>query len=133
MPDQGPLLRPQYLKGVEIMVNSHCPDSDCGSVCCAAENTKSHHAWEKHYLPEFTMGHPPEQMSYCVSLATGELFNLHWDPIVWLQASPVETNYTCNRTCTTGKKGESGNPGLTYSHSVYLLTPHSPASPGQHV
>lgn len=100
---------------------------------CAVENTKSHHTWEEHYLPEFTNGHPPEQMGYCVSLATGALFNLHWDPIVLLQASLVETNYTCNRACSTGKKGESGNPGLTYSHSVHLLTPHSPASPGQHV
>lgn len=27
MPDRGPLLRPQYHKGIEIMVNSHCPDS----------------------------------------------------------------------------------------------------------
>lgn len=45
----------QPCKGIDITRNSHCPDSYCGSMYYAAENTKPYHAWERCYLPEFAM------------------------------------------------------------------------------
>lgn len=38
----------QYI-GVEVMADSYCPHLPSGWTCCAAENTKLHHAWERYY------------------------------------------------------------------------------------
>lgn len=44
--------------GMEVTGDSYCPDSHHTSVCYVAENTKPHHTWKRHFLLEFTMGHP---------------------------------------------------------------------------
>ena len=69
------------------MGNSHCPDPHLGSMSYATGNTKSHHTLGKHYLLEFALGHPTWLSEL---LCEQELLSLHWDPIVLLQARPVE-------------------------------------------
>lgn len=114
---------------MKVIGNSHCPDSHHGSASCyAAENTKSHHAWERSYLLEFVMG----WLSYFAPLGKGELLSLHWDPIVLLQANPVETNYAWNGTCTIEREEKVGflvwHIPSQYT-SIHLVTPGSAASP----
>lgn len=53
-------------------------------------------------------------VSYFALLREEELLSLHWDPIVLLQARPVETYYICNGICTIKRGGENGGPGLAY-------------------
>ena len=65
-------------------------------------------------------------------LGEEEPLSLHCDPIVLLQAGPVETHYTWNGTHTI-EKGEKA--WILVWHNlppVYLLTSNSRASPGQH-
>ena len=69
-------------------------------MCYAAENTKLHQAWERHYHLEFAMVSLTGVGELLCTLDVGERFNLHWDPIVLLQAGPVEMHYTWNRICT---------------------------------
>lgn len=47
----------------------------------------------------------PGWVSYLVPLGGEELLSLPWDPIVLLQAGPVEMHYTWNGTHTT-ERGE---------------------------
>lgn len=82
------------------MGEGHCPDSHHASTCYAADNSKPYHTFPgilRHYLLEFTMGHPTR---------TGELLQSPQDPIVLLPARPMEMYYIWNEAGTMGKRGE---------------------------
>lgn len=78
------------------MGNSRWPDSHCGSICFAAENTKFHHSWKRHYVLEFAMGCPTGMGE---GRTTVSKFGLSL-----LQTKSVEIYYTWNGT-TTSKEG----------------------------
>ena len=72
-------------------------------------------------------------MSYFTPLGEAELLNLHWDPVVLLQAGLVETHYTRSGTCTIERGGKVGVLVWHILPLVRLLKPDSAASPGQRV
>ena len=71
-------------------------------------------------------------MSYFSPLCEGELLNLHWDPVVLLQAGPVEMHYTWNGTYTIESGEEVLLWHILHSPPVHLLVPDSAPHPGQH-
>lgn len=79
---------------MEFLDDGHCPYSRHGSMCYSTEDTESYHAWERHYLLQFTVGHPMGWVSYFKPLCEGKLLSHRWDPIVLLQARSIETHYT---------------------------------------
>lgn len=99
MPDWDTCQNAQYCK----RYRSYYSDSHWSN---AAENTMSHHTWERHHRLEFAMGHLTWIGSYFAPLGEGKLLNLHWDPIVLLVVRPAETHYPWKGKCTTerGKK-----------------------------
>lgn len=99
-------------------------------MCYAAENTKPHHAWERTYSLQFAMG-SPAGMGEFTPLDEEELLNLHSDPIILLQAGPVQTHYTWNGTCTIERGEKVGVLVWHIPPPVHLLTPDSAAFPGQ--
>lgn len=70
-----------------------------GSLCNAAENTKAHHTWERHYLLEFAMGCCAGMCELLHIPGKRELLSLLWDPVVLLQTGPVEMYYAWNGLC----------------------------------
>ena len=51
---------------MEVTGDSYRPDPHHILMYYVAENAKPHHTWKRHFLLEFTMGHPTE---------VGELLN----------------------------------------------------------
>lgn len=77
---------------------------------------------------------PLEWVSYFVPLGERELLSLQWNPIVLLQARPVEMNYAWNETGTTeGGQGEGGVLVWHITSPGHLLIPDSAASASKHV
>lgn len=73
----------------------------------AYENIKPLHTWEKHYLLKFAVGCSLECVSNFACLDE-KLLNFHWDPLVLVQAKPMEMCYTWNGTCIVERGGKVG-------------------------
>lgn len=86
--------------GVEVVGDSHCPDSHHESVCYAVEKTKRYHAWKGIIYWNFQWDVSLGWVNYLTPLGEGEVLSLWWALIVRLQAGPVETRCTWNGTCT---------------------------------
>ena len=117
---------------MKISGNNHCPDSRFWSVCYAAESTEPHHAWERYYTLELTMGCPTGmgELLLCIPrwrrttqspfrsyrLAASwpylNILNLKWNTYYW-------------------KRGKGASP--SQASPTPSLLPDSAASPGQHV
>lgn len=107
----------QYCKDIEIIENSHCPDSHHRSMCYAAENTKSHLHLGKKLSTKIFNG-----MSCQDGWVTLHL-NPPWDPIILLQAGLVQMHYTWvwTRTIERGGKVESWS-SVSCPQSISHLT-----------
>lgn len=82
------------------MEDSHCLGSHCGSVCCAAENTKSHHTWESCFLLDFAIECPTGMVDYFTPLGEGTHSVSPGIPLSCCRRGPGDTHCTWNGTCT---------------------------------
>lgn len=130
MPDWESLPNTQCHKGLDVL-KTIIALVLLWFLCCAAESTKLHHAWERHYPWQWEV--PLGCVNYFIPLGEEELRNLHWDPIVLLQAGPIETYYTWNGTCTIERGGKMRVPIWHIPHQARLLMPDGAASSGQQV
>lgn len=113
----------QHCKGMEVLGNSHCPNSHCGSTCYSAKNTKSHHTQERLCLLEFATKYSTRMSELCCSPVRGGTTQSPRGSHCLVASWTCEMHYIQNGTHTTESSEKAGFWSLSSAQQCSLFWP----------